>query len=168
MKHITKITVISLIASSAILTSFAASANSDVEEKTTETTSQQVSNKNTADENNKIAETTKAKVIIESENTAKAVNDQKGPTTESKEEDEFSVCFGECENHESRNCDEDDDKCEKIHRLIHNRRDGFYVDVSAISSFGDDYTLSANEDTESEFDESILGSTINNALYSFS
>jgi hypothetical protein len=168
MKHITKITVISLIASSVILTSFAASANSHLEDKSTEATSQAISheittevnrNKNeqvaNTDEDNKIAETTKAKAVVESENTAKAVNDQKGTTTESKEEDEFSVCFGECENHESRNCDEDDDKCEKVHRLIHNRRDGFYVDVSAISSFGDDYTLSANEDTESEFDVAI-------------
>jgi hypothetical protein len=168
MKHITKITVISLIASSVILTSFAASANSHLEDKSTEATSQEISHETTTevnrnkneqvantDEDNKIAETTKAKAVVESENTAKAVNDQKGPTTESKEEDEFSVCFGECENHESRNCDEDDDKCEKVHRLIHNRRDGFYVDVSAISSFGDDYTLSANEETESEFDVAI-------------
>lgn len=154
MKHITKITVVSLIASSVILTSFAASANSDMQEKPIETTSKEISNKHTAqvnsdkneqennaDKNDEITETTKAKVIVE--------------TTGSKEDDEFSVCFGECENHKSRNCDEDDEKCEKVHRLIHNRRDGFYVDVSAISSFGDDYAFAANEDTDSEFDVAI-------------
>ncbi|AAZ26085.1 MULTISPECIES: MipA/OmpV family protein [Colwellia] len=168
MKNITKIAVISLIASSITLTSFTASANPNLEEKTTEATSQQVSNKNTvvvssdkneqttnAGQNNKTSETTAAKIIVDNENPTKAVNAQKESTTDSTEDEDFSVCFGECENHESRNCDEGDDKCEKVHRLIYNRRDGFYVDVSAISSFGDDYAFSANEDTESEFDVAI-------------
>ncbi|TWX69589.1 MipA/OmpV family protein [Colwellia demingiae] len=175
MKNITKIAVISLIASSVILTSFTASANPDVEEKTTEPTPQLTNNKNTAvissdssinsndkneqaanvDEKNKITESNETDIIVDNENTAKAVNNQKESTTELKDDDEFSACFGECENHESRNCDEDDEKCEKVHRLIYNRRDGFYVDVSAISSVGDDYAFAANEDTESEFDVAI-------------
>ncbi len=143
MKHITKIAVISLIASSVILTSFVASASSDLENKPTEATSQKITNNNTTE--------------VNSDKNAPATNTDEDnkitKTTETKEE--VSVCFGECENHESRNCDEDDEKCKQVHRLIHNRRDGFYVDVSAISSFGDDYAFAANEDTDSEFDVAI-------------
>ena len=145
MKHITKITVISLIASSVILTSFAASANSHLEDKSTEATSPEISNKTTVEVNRE-----------KNEQTPNTDEDNKiTKLTETKEEDEISVCFGECEDHKSRNCDEDDEKCKQVHRFIHNRRDGFYVDVSAVSSFGDDYAFAANEGTDSEFDVAI-------------
>lgn len=145
MKHITKITVISLIASSVILTAFAASANSHLEDKSTEATSPEISNKTTVEVNRE-----------KNEQTPNTDEDNKiTKTTETKEEDEISVCFGECEDHKSRNCDEDDEKCKQVHRFIHNRRDGFYVDVSAVSSFGDDYAFAANEGTDSEFDVAI-------------
>lgn len=145
MKHITKITVISLIASSVILTAFAASANSHLEDKSTEATSQEISHETTVEVNRE-----------KNEQTPNTDEDNKiTKTTETKEEDEISVCFGECEDHKSRNCDEDDEKCKQVHRFIHNRRDGFYVDVSAVSSFGDDYAFAANEGTDSEFDVAI-------------
>ncbi len=145
MKHITKITVISLIASSVILTAFAASANSHLEDKSTEAISQEISHETTVEVNRE-----------KNEQTPNMDEDNKiTKTTETKEEDEISVCFGECEDHKSRNCDEDDEKCKQVHRFIHNRRDGFYVDVSAVSSFGDDYAFAANEGTDSEFDVAI-------------
>ena len=144
MKHITKIAVISLIASSVILTSFTASAKTDIEKKATELTAQQGNNNKT--------NTVEADIAVESKESAKEGDKQKKSTTEPKDDDELSVCFGDCEDHESRHCDEDDEKCETVHRFFHNRRDGFYVDVSAVSSFGDDYAFTANEDTESEFD----------------
>jgi len=146
MKHLLKITIVSLITTSVILTSFAASAKTDLEKKATESTAQQ-------DNNNK-TNTVEADIAIKSIDSAKKGDKQQQSKAESTD-DELSVCFGECENHKSRNCDEDDEKCEKVHRLIHNRRDGFYVDVSAVSSFGDDYTVAANEDTDSEFDVAI-------------
>ncbi len=182
MKHLTKIVAVSLITTSVILPSFAASANTDLENKTTESTSPQDNNKNTAktssdassgnssdtrsngsdkssqvantDENIKKTDTAEADIVVDSKNTAKELDNQKKLTAESTDDEGHSFCIGDCEGeeHQSHNCDDDDDKCEKLHRLFQNRRDGFYVDVSAVSSFGDDYAFAENEDTESEFD----------------
>lgn len=70
---------------------------------------------------------------------------------------ETVICIGNCqeEAHESYHCDKDDEECTELYRIIHNRRDGFYGDVSAISSIGDDYRLANQSDSESEFDVSM-------------
>lgn len=70
-----------------------------------------------------------------------------------------SFCFGNCnddDSHHSHHCeDDDDDDCSKVYRFFENRRDGFYVDASAISSFGNDYGFDENQNTQSEFKTAI-------------
>jgi hypothetical protein len=169
MKHLTKTVVVSLVASSVILTSFTAIANTELEKKANEsstestivasTTQQYISKttevaNNNADEKQKKDDTAETDITVESKSTDKGLEDKK--KSESKDDD-YYFCIGDCEGeeHQSHSCDEDDDKCEKLkelHHLVHNRRDGFYVDVSAVSSAGDDYAFAANFDTESEFD----------------
>ena len=165
MKHFTKTAVISLVATSVILTSFVATANTETENKKV-TATEQVSTKSSdsnQDSKQQTKENSQAAVETEAkgdnqEITKEAAKDAE-PSKESKseEDDDYSFCIGDCdgEEHQSHNCEEDDDKCENIHRFLHNRRDGFYVDVSAISSVGDDYAFAANVDTESEFDVAI-------------
>ena len=158
MKNLTKTTVASLVATSVLLTSFSVSANEETEKKAASSTAQvnsQVSVK--AD--------TKASVNADDKEAIKELSKEqtkepvKGKTSDknSNDDDEFSICIGDCddESHKSHSCDDDDENCETIHRFFQNRRDGFYVDVSAISSVGDDYAYAANVDTESEFDVAI-------------
>ena len=158
MKNLTKTTVASLVATSVLLTSFAVSANEETEKKAASSTAQvnsQVSVK--AD--------TKASVNADDKEAIKELSKEqtkepvKGKTSDknSNDDDEFSICIGDCddESHKSHSCDDDDNNCETIHRFFQNRRDGFYVDVSAISSVGDDYAYATNVDTESEFDVAI-------------
>jgi hypothetical protein len=169
MKNLTKTAVVSLVASSVILTSFTAIADTELEKKakassiestiavstTQQDTSKatEVANKN-ADEKIKKDNTAETDITVESKNTDK---DSEGKKKSESTDDDYSFCIGDCEgeDHQSHNCDEDDDKCEKLeelHRFVHNRRDGFYVDVSAVSSAGDDYAFTANVDKETEFD----------------
>ncbi|HCM47333.1 MAG TPA: hypothetical protein DIS98_07440, partial [Colwellia sp.] len=165
MKYLIKIAVVSLVATSIILTSFTATAVSELEKKTTQSTilastSQQESSKTTevanknADEKIKRDDSVETDIIVASRSSDKALE---GKKESESNDDDYVFCIGDCdgEEHQSHNCDEDDEKCEKfeeLHRLVHNRRDGFYVDVSAVSSSGDDYTFTDNVDTESEFD----------------
>jgi hypothetical protein len=163
MKHLTKTAVVSLVASSIILTSFAANADTELEQKANKSTipastKQQDASKtvevasNYTDENVQKDDTAKTASTGESKNTHHRSDDKQEPESN---DDNYSFCIGDCEEHQSHNCDEDDEKCEKIEkikRFISNRRDGFYVDVSAVSSAGDDYAFYANVDTESEFD----------------
>ncbi len=150
MKHLTKTAVVSLVATSVILTSFTVTAKTDSENKTNESiiSTQQDSHAETP-------------IKVDKKNTDKEAEDNKESHVESKTtsegDDDYSFCIGDCEGeeHQSHSCDDDDEKCEKIEkikRFISNRRDGFYVDVSAVSSAGDDYAFAGNQDTESEFD----------------
>ncbi len=184
MKHLTKTAVVSLVATSVMLTSFTAIAAAEPEKKVTESTVVAASSSTlTEQDSNKAAEvakknvdekitkddTTTTDVTVESKNTDKAAEQEdkkeatteaesiSDPASESKDDGDYSFCIGNCdgEEHQSYSCDEDDEKCEKfeeVHRFFHNRRDGFYVDVSAVSSAGDDYSFAENVDTESEFD----------------
>lgn len=156
MKNIIKTTVVSLVATSVMLTSFAASANEKTEEKkviTTEKSDTKATDNNQVVVNQSTQETSK--------DTSKDISKDSSKDTvadkESHDGDEVSYCFGDCdgEKHQSHSCDDDDEDCETIHRFFKNRRDGFYVDVSAVSSVGDDYGYAANVDTESEFDVAI-------------
>ncbi|KGJ96941.1 MipA/OmpV family protein [Colwellia psychrerythraea] len=169
MKNIIKTAVVSLVASSVMLTSFTASANEKSEEKKVITT-EQVDTKS-SDSNqeqnakNQVADNSENSVTsaVKEDNQAvakEAMQETSKDTVADKEShdgDDSSFCFGDCddEKHQSHSCDDDDDDCETIHRFFENRRDGFYVDVSAISSVGDDYAYAANVDTESEFDVAI-------------
>jgi len=174
MKIITKKTVASVVATTILLTSFAATAEvpSDNKAVTTEqATSKKINNTDVssrASEDNNInpqesknlpstdevkVDTKDEELVQESSQEAKEVKADK--TTE--DEEGVSYCFGNCddENHKAHSCDDDDEHCEKVYRFFHNRRDGFYVDVSAVSSVGDDYAFAAGQDTESEFDVAI-------------
>jgi len=171
---ITKITVASVVATTILLTSFVATADvvSDNKSASTElVTSKQgdnieVSNAKAADKNAEPQESKNSPSKADTEVTTngeesvkEATKDTKGTKADktTEEEDGVSYCFGDCddESHKSHNCDDDDEDCEKVHRFFHNRRDGFYVDVSAVSSVGDDYAYAGGEDTESEFDVAI-------------
>jgi len=171
---ITKITVASVVATTILLTSFVATADvvSDNKSASTElVTSKQgdnieVSNAKAADKNAEPQESKNSPSKADTEVTTNGEESVKDATKDTKgtkadktteEEDGVSYCFGDCddESHKSHNCDDDDEDCEKVHRFFHNRRDGFYVDVSAVSSVGDDYAYAGGEDTESEFDVAI-------------
>jgi len=164
-RNITKKTVASLVAATVLLTSFAATADVDVENKAVAATEQEISQKSDNTDVSQVKTTddktkTEAKVdstsSAESEAAVEVTTNPKDTKADKKTENEdgTSFCFGDCddESHKSHNCDDDDEDCEQIHRFFHNRRDGFYVDVSAISSVGDDYAYASGEDTESEFD----------------
>ncbi|PKG81073.1 hypothetical protein CXF85_20145 [Colwellia sp. 75C3] len=165
MKHLTKTAVVSLVATSVILTSFTAIADSEVEKKANESTipastteqgtSKSVEAANNTDEKIKKDDIAETDITVDSKNTDGGSEGKQ--ESESNGDDDYSFCIGDCEGeeHQSYSCDEEDEKCEKfekIHRFFDNRRDGFYVDVSAVSSAGDDYAFAANVDTESEFD----------------
>ena len=156
MKNLTKTTVASLVAASVLLTSFAVSANEDTEKKEATTTVQVSSQVSVKAEGDKKVVT---KELSKEQKKEPVKELSKGKTSEknSNDDDEMSYCFGDCDNesHKSHSCDDDDENCETIHRFFQNRRDGFYVDVSAISSVGDDYAYAANVDTESEFNVAI-------------
>jgi len=172
MKNITKTTINSLVATTVLFTSFAATADVEPEKHPTieqvdtgASTSDSKANVQIASQNNKLetqvnstkTETTlEAKPEIGTKNT-ESVSEVKQAKDETLDEDEISICIGNCddESHQSHSCDDDDDACEKVYRFLKNRRDGFYVDVSAVSSVGDDYSVAAGEDTESEFDVAI-------------
>lgn len=160
MKNLTKIAVLNLVISSVMLTSFTTNAAVDMDKKTIESTLP------TQQENSKSVAVINSSTDEKSKNDTKGAVNEKEPgaesiskaTSEQKSEamdDDISFCIGDCEDHQSHHCDDDDEKCEKVHRFFKNRRDGFYVDVSAVSSVGDNYALAANEDTESEFDVAI-------------
>jgi hypothetical protein len=180
---ITKTTIASLVATTVLLTSFSATADVVSENKATATeqgTSKKSNNTDVSTEKNtdisaksqesksslpkdeaevkaNSEEATKeATQDIKEEKATKEDNNTKADKT-TEEEDGVSYCFGDCddESHKSHSCEDDDEDCEKVHRFFHNRRDGFYVDVSAVSSVGDDYAFAAGEDTESEFNVAI-------------
>jgi len=170
MKIITKTTIASLVATTVLLTSFAATADVEAKKKTVSATEQDSSKKSdnadasqakSTDDKQQVKESSKASAESEVAVEAKAntTETEKENDTEKKtdDEDDVSFCFGDCddESHKSHHCDDDDENCEKVHRFFQNRRDGFYVDVSAISSVGDDYAFASGEDTESEFDVAI-------------
>ena len=150
---ITKKTVASLVATTVLLTSFAATAEL-TQEKQAVSAIEQTSNN--IDES-KVKQSPKIEnppVEGEAEtNTKETINETSKDVkvSEKSTEEDVSICIGNCdgESHKSHSCDED---CETIYRFFHNRRDGFYVDVSAVSSVGDDYAFAAGADTESEFD----------------
>ncbi|GAW96148.1 MULTISPECIES: MipA/OmpV family protein [Colwellia] len=148
MKNLIKTTVVSLVATSVILTSFAATAAEESENKNVAPIEQvKTVAKGDKQTDNKVL--TKEPIKARTKGTA--------AEEESHDHDGFSFCIGDCddEKHQAHSCDDDDKDCETIHRFFQNRRDGFYVDVSAISSVGDDYAYAANADTESEFDVTI-------------
>ena len=162
MKKLTKTAVLSLVASSVILTSFTANATAELENKTTESTITTSPTSPTSSSAQKSSNTEQTDDVIASKDTVKSTDNEKVIAAEaeskstSEDDDDYSICIGECEGeeHQSHSCDDDDEKCEKIEkikRFIENRRDGFYVDVSAVSSVGDDYAFAENQDTESEF-----------------
>jgi len=156
---ITKTTVASLVATTVLLTSFTATADVEPEKKVVAVTEQVTSSKsNNADASQ--VKSTDEKLETKESNKPSAESEAAAKDTEAdkktENEDDVSFCFGDCdESHKSHSCDDDDEDCEQIHRFFHNRRDGFYVDVSAISSVGDDYAFASGEDTESEFDVAI-------------
>jgi hypothetical protein len=143
MKNHTKKIVASALVAGILLTSFSAAAVvfDQAQRQDTEIDKKKNIEKTTKEALNK------AKVTVE-------ITEEPVTTSENEEADNFSFCIGDCddENHKSRSCDDDDDKCEKVYRFFKNKRDGFYVDVSALSSFGDDYGYGANQDTDTEFD----------------
>ncbi|WP_020621317.1 MipA/OmpV family protein [Colwellia piezophila] len=158
MKHLIKKTVVSIVATSVILTSFAASAIEESESKVL-TPTEQVTEKTTSETT---VETTKPgaqEVTAEKDKAVEKDLEAKDATVKKthEDDDEISICIGNCdgEKHQSHSCDDDDGDCEQVHRFFHNRRDGFYVDVSAVSSVGDDYAFAEHVDTESEFDVAI-------------
>lgn len=169
-KIITKKTVASLVATTVLLTSFAANATVVSEKESAST--EQVSIKESTLESNNKSDSTKTSQAKSTDDKLGAKGSSK-PSAESeaaveikanpkeseadkktKDDDNVSFCFGDCddESHKSHSCDEEDEDCEKVYRFFHNRRDGLYVDVSAVSSVGDDYAFASGEDTESEFD----------------
>ncbi|PKI14815.1 MipA/OmpV family protein [Colwellia sp. 12G3] len=157
MKHLTKTAVVSLVATSVILTSFTANADAELESKTTESTISASPTQQDPSKNTEIAKHNADEKITKDDSVEKEITVDSKKEAESKDDDDYSFCIGDCEDeaHQSHSCEDDDEKCEKIeklHRFFKNRRDGFYVDVSAVSSVGDDYSFAANVDTESEFD----------------
>ncbi len=160
---ITKKTVTSLVATTILLTSFAAAAV-----ETENTAAQSIeSTSGKKNENSDINHVKTTEVKLEDKGNKKVSdNDEADEETQSigseidkntEDKSDVSFCFGNCddESHKAHSCDEEDDACEKVQRFLHNRRDGFYVDVSAISSVGDDYAFAAGENTESEFGVAI-------------
>ncbi len=143
MKNHTKKIVASALVTGILLTSFSAAA---VVFEQAQGQAIEIDNKKNLEKTTKQA-LDKAKVTAE-------ITEEPLTTSASGEADNFSLCIGDCddENHKSRSCDDDDDKCEKVYRFLKNRRDGFYVDLSALSSFGDDYGYGANQDSDTEFD----------------
>ena len=176
-KNRTKATIASLVVTAVLLTSFSATADVESEKKPA-ATEQATSNKSDNTETDKTESAGKNTEVLESKNSptkeetvvkanseevakeaAQETKEDKGTKADKTTEDEdgVSYCFGDCddESHKSHHCDDDDEDCEQVHRFFQNRRDGFYVDVSAVSSVGDDYALAVGEDTESEFDVAI-------------
>jgi hypothetical protein len=158
-KIITKTIVTSLVATSVLLTSFTATAEIDSEKVVALTTKQTSSKYNeTAQANEKLNTKKKREADIDLEAEIKPSSQQTTKDTKAdkktEDDDGTSFCFGDCddESHKSHSCDKEDEDCEQIHRFFHNRRDGFYVDVSAVSSVGDDYAFASSDETESEFD----------------
>lgn len=162
MKNITKTAVATLVASSILLTSFAATADVEPEKKTV-TPTEQVSSKKSDDTEPKESTQSSTEKDVEAEisvNTKESSEEKSKDTKADKEvtdEEGSSFCFGDCddESHKSHNCDDEDESCETVHRFFHNRRDGFDIDFSAISSAGDDYSLSSDESSQSEFNGAI-------------
>jgi len=157
-KMITKKTVASLVATTVLLTSFTATADVEPEKKSA-TTEQIIFNESAKESTKKSSKpSAESEVAVEVQASSKESTTEPTKGTEAdkktKDEDDVSFCFGDCddESHKSHSCDDDDEDCEKVYRFFHNRRDGFYVDVSAVSSVGDDYAFASGEDTESEFD----------------
>lgn len=156
---ITKTTVASLVATTVLLTSFAASADVELEKKSA-LTEQSSKNESVHNEAKSVEGTTadsETKVENNTKEVTKEADKKVGSDTKGDDEDDVSICIGNCdgESHKSHSCDEGDEDCETVHRFFHNRRDGFYVDVSAVSSVGDDYAFASGVDTESEFDAAI-------------
>ncbi len=153
MKTITKKTVASIVATAMLLTSFATSAAVVFENEQEKLVG--VNDKKNL--NNTVKQTDISNTTLQSKAEPKEVTadvaSESSTTLDKKEADEVSFCLGDCdeESHQAHNCDDDDDKCEKVYRFLKNRRDGFYVDVSALSSFGDDYSYTAEQDTDTEF-----------------
>lgn len=159
MKILTKTTVASLVATSVLLTSFTVTA--ETEKKKTTPTEQVTKAQPKADSESKKVEETHTEqakeVSVEQSDKTKDTSTSKESVKQSNEDEDVSICIGNCdgESHQAHSCDEDDEACEKVYRFFKNRRDGFYVDVSAVSSVGDDYAFSNMDDTESEFDVAI-------------
>ncbi len=153
MKTITKKTVATIVATGILITSFATSAAEAFEKE-----QEKFAELNDKQNIEKIADKTVVSITTDQQkaNKEKITDDvAKEPSTAlDKKEGDISFCLGDCddESHQAHHCDDDDDKCEKVYRFLKNRRDGFYVDVSALSSFGDDYSYTENQDTDAEFD----------------
>lgn len=158
MKNLTKKTVASLVATSVLLTSFSVTANEETENKKVNLT-EQVSTKNSGVSASAEGKGDKSEVSKEAtkELTNESTKEPAKDKASEKNNDDFTLCIGDCddESHKSHSCEEEEEDCETIHRFFQNRRDGFYVDASAISSVGDDYAYAANVNTESEFDVAI-------------
>jgi hypothetical protein len=164
MKILTKTTVASLVAASVLLTSFSATA--DVESQETKNSQAEQAVKNSTDNKTPAKSSAEQQATENVKTPVKATEEGEVSTdkTEQKssnktvdENGDVSICIGDCdgESHQSHSCDDEDESCEEVYRFFKNRRDGFYVDVSAVSSVGDDYAFSNQDDTESEFDVAI-------------
>lgn len=170
MKNITtKKTVIGLIIAGSILLSSPVTASIiDRAEDTKENNVKVKSNAKlgSADESS-ISEKVKAPETEISVSSPRKQNDQPNELEsdnriEENSEDSSTVnfCIGDCEE-KTHLCDldevEEEDKadCKKATRLLHNRRDGFYTDLSAVSSVGDNIYSSKSNKNESEFDLAI-------------
>ncbi len=164
MKILTKTTVASLVAASVLLTSFSATADVESQETKNSQAEQAVKsnsdNKSPAKSSAEQQATENVKTPVKATEEGEVSTDKTEQQSSNKTVDEngdVSICIGDCdgESHQSHSCDDEDESCEEVYRFFKNRRDGFYVDVSAVSSVGDDYAFSNQDDTESEFDVAI-------------
>lgn len=161
MKILTKTTVASLVAASVLLTSFSATADVESQEtKNSQAVKNSTGNKTPAKSSADQQASENVKTPVKATEEAEVSTDKTEQQSSNKTVDEngdVSICIGDCdgESHKSHSCDDEDESCEEVYRFFKNRRDGFYVDVSAVSSVGDDYAFSNQDDTESEFDVAI-------------
>lgn len=148
MRTIIKTTVIAIVTTSFIFTSFSAAAFTDKTEKEQTGFTEQTS----ATQVKQAVSASKEQPIEVSQKTpleADAKIEKKPYVAENMYD-----CTEHC--HDNLSADDDDgEEDDETTFRFNNRRDGFYVDVSAISSVGDDFALPANESSESEFDVAI-------------
>lgn len=124
MKNITKTTIVGVVATSCVLASFSAAAH-------------QEKNTNTQETKQTVQQKKSPEAVRSSDELKELAKDK-----QAEENSAESSCEKACS---------DGDTEEKLYRF-RNKRDGFYVDVSAISSIGDDYAFAEHEDTDADFD----------------
>ncbi|QBG37344.1 MipA/OmpV family protein [Litorilituus sediminis] len=147
MKNITKTTIVSVLASSCVLASFSVAAHQEKAASNEVKAAEQEAKP--AEQEAKIAEQENKPVeAVRSPDELKDIEKGTEKGTDKDKQADVKTAKSDCE----KVCADNDEEEHSHSYRFRNKRDGFYVDVSAISSVGDDYAVPEHEDTDADFD----------------